>query len=68
MPIVQYARIKPLRLAKGLGQTEIAIELGVSRPTYALIERGEREPTISQLYVLARLLGVSPATLCSSLK
>ncbi len=68
MPIVLYHKIKPLRLAKGLRQSEIAIELAISRPTYTNIERGKKEPTISQLFILARLLGVPPSTLCASLK
>ena len=67
MPIVAYGKIKPLRQAKGLNQDEIAAELGVSRPTYVLMEQGEKEPTISQLYTLARLLGTEPDELCSNL-
>lgn len=58
MPFFAHTKIKPLRQAKGLNQAEIAAELGVSRPTYVLIEQGEKEPTISQLFTLARLLGV----------
>ena len=68
MPVIEYDKIKPLRLAKGLRQAELAFELGISRPTYALIECGQKEPTISQLYTLARLLGVSPSALCTSLR
>lgn len=68
MPIINYDQIKPLRQAKGLRQADVAIELGVSRPTYNLIETGQKEPTITQLYTLARILGVPPSTLCSALQ
>ncbi len=64
MPIFAYGKVKPLRQAKGLSQSEIAAELGISRPTYILIEQGGKEPTISQLYTLARLLGLEIGELC----
>jgi transcriptional regulator with XRE-family HTH domain len=67
MPIVAYGKIKPLRQAKGLNQADIAAELAVSRPTYVLIEQGSKEPTLTQLYTLSRLLGVDPGELCFNL-
>lgn len=67
MPIIAYGKIKPLRQAKGLNQADIAAELGISRPTYVLIEQGAKEPTLTQLYTLSRLLGVEPGELCSNL-
>lgn len=67
MPIFMYSKVKPLRQAKGLNQGEIAAELGISRPTYVLMEQGNKEPTITQLYTLARLLGVEPGELCANL-
>lgn len=67
MPIFIYSKVKPLRQTRGLKQSEIAAELGVSRPTYVLIENGGKEPTLSQLYTLARLLGVSAGELCVNL-
>jgi transcriptional regulator with XRE-family HTH domain len=51
------------RKALGLSQTEVASELGVSRPTYTLIEIGEREPTPQQKALLAKILNTSSATL-----
>ena len=67
MPVFAYGKVKPLRQAKGLNQAEIAAELGVSRPTYVLMEQGEKEPTLTQLYTLARLLGVKTEELCANL-
>jgi putative transcriptional regulator len=67
MPIIAYGKLKPLRQAKGLNQAEIAAELGISRPTYVLMEQGGKEPTLTQLYTLSRLLGVEPDELCANL-
>lgn len=68
MPVIAYNQLKPLRLAKGLRQADLAVELGISRPTYVLMEQGGKEPTVSQLYTLARVLGVPPSTLCTVLR
>lgn len=59
--IVASARIKHLREQKGVSQEVAADRIKVSRPYYALIESGDREPTLSQLYELADLLGVNIA-------
>lgn len=67
MPVFAYGKLRPLRQAKGLTQGEIAAELGISRPTYVLMEQGQREPTLSQLYTLSRLLGVEISELGSNL-
>lgn len=47
------------RKALNLSQTEVANELGVSRPTYVQIEDGKRTPTPQQKAILARLLDTS---------
>lgn len=67
MPVFAYGKVKPLRQAKGLNQAEVAAELGISRPTYVLIEQGDKEPTLTQLYTLARLLNVDPEELSTNL-
>lgn len=43
----------------GLSQTEVANTLGISRPTYAQIEKGERKLTIKQKNILARIFDLS---------
>jgi transcriptional regulator with XRE-family HTH domain len=68
MPLIAYDQFKSLRLARGLRQADMAMELGISRPTYVLMELGQKEPTITQLFILARLLRVAPSTLCPALK
>lgn len=54
-----YIKIKKLRKENEFSQGFVAKELGVSRPTFALIENGERELTISEAKKLARVFGLS---------
>lgn len=50
--------LERLRLSLNLSQSELASRLGVSRPTYTLIEREERELTLSQAKLLSDLYNV----------
>lgn len=52
-------KIKALRKRQDFSQEHMANELGVSRPTYIQIEKGEKELTLSELRKLASILGVS---------
>lgn len=47
------------RKALGLSQEEVAETLGISRPTYSQLEKGERKPTANQKVILSQLFGVS---------
>ena len=47
------------RTKRNLTQEHLASELGISRPTYAQIERGERELTITEAQKLAAIFDVS---------
>ncbi len=51
--------IKELREKAGWSQEDISQKLGVSRPTYILIEKGERELTIHEAGTIARLFELS---------
>ena len=51
--------LKFLRLEEGLGQTELAEKLGVSKGIISLWENGLREPTMSSLIALAKFFNVS---------
>jgi len=51
--------IKQQRTKRNMTQEYIASELGMSRPTYLQIERGERELTISEAKKLAALFDMS---------
>jgi len=53
------AVLKNLREKRKLSQEYVARELGMSRPTFALVEQGGKEPTLSQAKRLAELLDIT---------
>ena len=52
-------RMKKLRISHELKQTEAAEGLGLSISAYCRYEYGEREPTASTIYKMAKLYQVS---------
>ena len=54
-----FKRIKILREQKGLSQEFMATKLGLSRPTYIQIEKGERDITLVEAQKIAGLFGLS---------
>lgn len=54
-----FETIKKLRLDNNFSQEYMADSLGLSRPTYREIEKGERELTISEAQKLASIFGMS---------
>ena len=52
-------RLKKMRIARGLSQTQIAKELGMPQKTYCNYERNEREPSSTTLIKIATYFGVS---------
>ena len=52
-------RLKELREERGIGQVELAREVGVSKGIISLWENGLREPKMTALIVLAKFFGVS---------
>lgn len=58
--ITKYAQfIKTLRNKRGISQSEIALKLGISRPSYIAIEQGKRELTLGEFEKLSSVLGIS---------
>jgi len=58
--ITKYAKfIKETRLKKGFSQADLAIRLGISRPSYIAIEQGKRELTMGEFEKLSSVLNVS---------
>ena len=51
--------LKMLRQERGLGQVELAKELGISKGIISLWENGLREPGMSSLIILAKFFDVS---------
>lgn len=52
-------RVKELRLARELTQTELADALGVSRQTIHSIESGKYDPSLPLAFKISRLLGAA---------
>lgn len=51
--------LKDLRLEKGLGQVELAKEIGVSKGVISLWENGLREPNMYSLILLAKFFKIT---------
>lgn len=51
--------IEQQRKKRGFTQQDLASELGMSRPTYAQLERGERDITVAEAEMLASIFGLS---------
>jgi len=56
-------RIRELRLTKNISQEELSNEAEVPLSQIGRIERGETNPTISSIYVIAQALGIDLKTL-----
>lgn len=52
-------RLKELRTQKDLSQQELADRLGLSNSAISMYERGEREPSLGILEMIADFFGVS---------
>ncbi len=52
-------RLKELRTERGLGQIQLAKELGVGKSVISLWETGKSEPTLGNLVKIALFFGVS---------
>lgn len=58
--ITKYSKlIKETRQKKGLSQSDLAIKIGISRPSYIAIEQGKRELTMGEFEKLSSILNVS---------
>lgn len=53
-----FKAIKLIRTASGMKQKDVAAKLGVTSNYISLLEHGKREPSISFLKRLGKLLGV----------
>ena len=51
--------LKELRLEKGLGQVELAKEIGVSKGVISLWENGLRDPNMYSLILLAKFFKIT---------
>jgi transcriptional regulator with XRE-family HTH domain len=58
-----HERIKELRDKAGLSQQEVADRLGIRQSSYANIENGPTELTITKIVHVTNALGVKPSAL-----
>jgi transcriptional regulator with XRE-family HTH domain len=57
------AKVKKIRLDKGMSQEEVAIEAGIERSYMGAIERGERNPSYDKILSIAKAIRVKPSEL-----
>lgn len=60
-------RLKSLRLDRALTQLELAEILDMSPNFIGMIERGERNTTVENVFNIARALGIKPSNLFEEL-
>lgn len=60
-------RLKSLRLDKNLTQLELAEILDMSPNFIGMIERGERNTTVENVFKIARALNIKPSNLFEEL-
>lgn len=57
-----------LRKAKKLSQAQLGIDCDLDRTFISLLERGERQPSITTIFKIAKALGVSPSSIIKELE
>ncbi len=60
-------RLKSLRIDRGLTQLELAEILDMSPNFIGMIERGERNTTVENVFKIARALNIKPSNLFEEL-
>ncbi len=60
-------RVRKTRVALGISQEQLAERAGCHRNYVGLVERGERNPSLTRVVELASALGVDPASLLRGL-
>ena len=60
--------LKGLRTGKGLSQESLAYDSELDRTFISLLERGERQPSISTLFKLAKSLNIKPSVIIKTLE
>ena len=58
--------LRRLREEKGLSQTRLAADAGLTQPMVAFVENDTKTPTVSSLYRLARALGTTPGAILTA--
>ena len=62
LPTVDPDALKEARRTAGISQAKLAMEAGVSPGYVAMIELGQRRPTLAVVLAMAKALAVAPST------
>lgn len=60
--------LREKRKACGLSQEGLALQAGIDRTFVSLMERGQRQPSLSTLFALCASLGIKPSALLSEIE
>lgn len=60
--------LRELRTDKGLSQERLALDSGLDRTFISLLERGLRQPSLTTLLQLAKILGVTASEIISKVE
>lgn len=55
--------LKKLRSVSGLSQEQLALNSNLDRTFISLLERGQRQPSLTSIIMLSKSLNISPAEL-----
>ena len=62
------ATLRELRTSKGLSQEQLALESELDRTFISLLERGLRQPSLTTLLQLSRVLGIKASALVAAVE
>lgn len=60
--------LRQLRTRKGLSQESLALEGGLDRTYISLLERGLRQPSLTTILLLSKVLGIKASELVSQVE
>jgi transcriptional regulator with XRE-family HTH domain len=60
--------LRDLRTRRGMSQQQLALEAGLDRTYISLLERGQRQPTLTTLFVLATTLQTKPSGIVAAVE
>jgi transcriptional regulator with XRE-family HTH domain len=53
--------LRELRSKKGISQEKLALDAGINRGYISLLERGLRHPSLTFIFLIAKILELSPS-------
>lgn len=59
--------LRRLRMSRGISQEKLALECGLDRTFISLLERGQRQPSLTTVFVLAEALDIAPSQMVKNI-